>query len=263
MATDTGDGFDLQAHMAAAMGSQSVGDQLIPLWRARPEVVTPARRRQGGAYDPSEKTITGLAPSAQFYTSDQAEASFLDMPDTDKTDFIDAAQRVGLLGKTPTPAEVASAWAKAVAVAKQYNAVQSDKSQWVSPWEAVQKLGLKDAAANGASYDGYSHQTNTRIYSTSDLATSAETVLRNELGRGPTPSELQAYTIAVNNASAANPQVSTTYTDGQGNTSTTNSGGIDPNQVMLDKVRQDPERARVQAATTYFSDAMRALGSVV
>ena len=51
--------------MAAAMGSQSVGDQLIPLWRARPEVVL-RPGAAGGAYDPSEKTITGLAPSAQF-----------------------------------------------------------------------------------------------------------------------------------------------------------------------------------------------------
>ena len=32
---------------------------------------------------------------------------------------------------------------------------------------------------------------------------------------------------------------------------------------MLDKVRQGSGEARVQAATTYFSDAMRALGSVV
>lgn len=234
------------------------GDALVPLWKTRPAATSEKPRNRFDAVD--QKAEHASAPT--MYTGDQAEASFLDMPDSDRAEFVDKAKKVGLLGKSPSAADVASAWAKAVGVAKQYNS-QNDRSKWVSPWEALQKLGLSEAAAGGGAYDGFQTNTTVRQYSSSDLATTAEQIMRRELGRAPTSAELKAYTIAVNQASAQNPQTVTTYTDPSGNTSNTTQGGIDPNQVMIDKVRADPQRAAYQAAAVYFPDVMRALGAVV
>lgn len=265
------DGF-FNISQVLAMGAQSgsgatADDAIIPLWVKRPDI-GPARKEPHAWMYVNPKEIPATGPQYSMFTADAAENAFLDMTLEEKRQFVAAASRVGLVGKSPSGSEVASAWAKAVGLARQYNTGKS-KDKWVSPWEAMDKLALYDAASNGAGYDGFTRtqtQSSIRNYTQSELTGTAEQILRKELGRGPTKAELAAYTIAVNNASKASPEVSTqTVTqDVAGNTSSSavNSGGIDPAQVITDSARTNPERARYQAAAVYLPTLLNALGAV-
>ena len=264
------DGF-FDIAQVISMGAQSSGvsadDAIIPLWVKRPDIGPDRLEPHAWMYvNPKKTPATG--PQYSMFTADAAENAFLDMTVEEKKQFVAAASRVGLVGKTPSGSEVASAWAKAVGLARQYNTGKS-KDKWLSPWEAMDKLALYDAAGNGAGYDGFTRtqtQRSVRNYTQSELSLTAEQILRKELGRGPTKAELTAYTIAVNNASKSSPEVSTqTVTqDGSGNTSssTVNSGGIDPAQVITDSARTNPERAKYQAAAVYLPTLLNALGAV-
>lgn len=269
-------GFDL-AGALAALRSESSGagarPAIVPMWKSRPAKVSTSRIEMDteGNTTYGKRRVEKIAPDLAPVTADAADASWLDMSAEDRAGFLALARRAGLVGKSPSPTDLASAWSKAVASAEKYNSATPDKSKWVSPWEAVDKLALLDAASQGGVYDQFAPKTtvqrNARVYNSSELANNAEQILRSELGRGPTQAELAAYTIAVNAASAANPQVTTTTTqfDQEGQASfqdSSTAGGIDPNQVMLDRVRNDPERARYQAAAVYLPDVFKALGAV-
>lgn len=97
-----------------------------------------------------------------------------------------------------------------------------------------------------------------------DFATSAPTDIRkaltNMLGRAPTSDEMQSYQAGLNSAAQANPQQQQTVThnDGKGNITRdiTQSGGIDPTEVIGQMAQADPEYGAYQASTTYM-DALR------
>ena len=290
MATPPADEFDLGSAIAAARAAgagTSSNPAVVPLWKVRPKAPTTLAR---GGRDSSEWNAVLDArqanPSAfakeelatvYGVTSDAAESSWLDMADQDKVDFLKLAKSAGLVSGNVSPAELASAWAKAVATAKAYNANQSNKQKWISPWDAVKKLALQDAAKYGGAFNGYSsqsqagtwtnRQSNAKVYSSNQLSLAAESIARELLGRAPTADELAKYTNAVNKASALHPEITdqTVTRDEAGNTTTTTAtgGGIDANAVMADETKRNPEYARAQAAMTYLPALMNALSAPV
>ena len=285
---DDSSDFDIGSAITAARAadsSTSSNPAVVPLWKVRPKAPTTLARGGRDSEDWNAVLDARKANPSAFakeelatvygVTSDAAESSWLDMSDKDKLDFLKLAQSAGLVSGTVSPAELASAWAKAVAAAKTYNANQANKQKWISPWDAVKKIALQDAAKYGGAFNGFSsqagtwtnRQSNVRVYSSDQLSLAAESIARELLGRAPTAAELAKYTAAVNKASVLSPEVTdqTMTKDEAGNTSTTTatSGGVDANAVMADETKRNPEYARAQAAMTYFPAIMRALSAPV
>lgn len=94
-------------------------------------------------------------------------------------------------------------------------------------------------------------------------------MLRSELGRNPSDSEVDDFQAALNEAQRASPEITsrTTSTDLSGNQTigVTRSGGVDPDAVAQDYLRKnlDSEYTAYQASTTYASALMDALGATV
>jgi len=91
--------------------------------------------------------------------------------------------------------------------------------------------------------------------------------LQQTLGRAPTAGEMATYQAGLNAAAQANPQQqhSVTTQDANGNTvtNTTNSGGIDPTEVLGQMAQTDPEYGAYQASTTYMDALKQAIGAFV
>jgi len=104
-----------------------------------------------------------------------------------------------------------------------------------------------------------------------DFGTTAPTDIRRALqatlGRDPTPSEMQTYQAGLNAAAQANPQqshsVQTQDANGNTVTNTTNSGGIDPTEVLGQMAQTDPDYGAYQASTTYMNALKQAVGAFV
>ncbi len=273
-------------------GNSNGKDITIPLWRTRSSRVAGGVKARTGQRGPDDTPSAGDTSSGTAMQPDQssitvktvsdasraAMAAFLDMSDSDKREFIKLAQSVGSLGRVVDGQTLANAWVKAVTQAADYNSGKtSDK--WISPWEAVSKLALKDAAGNGASMDQTSIVRNIKQFTEGDLHGNADQILQQELGRRATPAELKAFTIAVNAASVQSPSVTTTQqtlngttnpdgttaSTGGGTSNSVTSGGYsanDANQTILDQVRGTPEDNRYQAAGVYFPALLKALGAM-
>ena len=248
------------------------------MWQSRPSDMRLGTRPSEieSVSGPIRRGRSNYAPPVpQAVTADLAEASWLDMTDAEKLQFLKLAKQGGLISGKVTPADLAAAWSKATSLAAAYNQT-ADHTKWVSPWEAVTRLAMRDAAANGAAFDGLSdgndpthtvqQSSRVRKYTTQQLATSARDILRQELGRAPNEQELGAFTLAVNKAAEASPETvtTTTDTDGLGNStsSSSSSGGIDPQAIITDQAKRNPEYAKFQGGATYFQAAMAALDAV-
>ena len=263
--------------MAAGGPTASKANQaIVPLWRVRPakktERVNPGEFGDTKGGLPQRLTVD-ITPTGDVATPDFAASSFLDMPEKDRADFVKMAVASGLLPPDPTPTQVAEAWQRSVGFAADYNGAR-DQDKWISPWEAVQRMGLLNAAGQGGSYDPFKPRTQTqttkkdftRGADAEQVTRNLESLFASEMGRAPTEAERSMYQRLVQKAYEASPETSTTVTtpDAQGNSTsvTTQSGGIDMSATLLDKVRNDPEHAAFQAGSTYFEAAMRALGAI-
>lgn len=267
-------------------GNAKAAQAVVPLWKVKPRA--PTVNQRGGRDTADWNAVQDLRKSSpgKFtmdvssqtgVTAAMAEATWMDMEDKEKLEFLSMARAAGLVGDGKvSPASLASAWAKAVSSAEGYNLAQKGSGKWISPWDAVKRLGLKNLAGAGGAFDGFAQskagvsrdrRSNVRTYSAEDLKLAAQSIARELIGKDATPEQLAAATAAVNRASAANPEMTdvTTVTDELGNTTSTqsSSGGIDANAVLTDQVKKNPEHARYQSATTYFAAAMNALNSPV
>ena len=288
MPTDeTGGGsFDIKAALsefrsASTASSNAASAPLVPLWKTVPSQPKITRRGGRDAADIEGITPTRVMSGAAFGTDDivsgdAAEAHWLDMEETDKVEFFKLAQRAGLVSKkNVSPVDLASAWGKAVQAARSYNAQQTDKNKWVSPWEAVTKLAAQTAAGLGGFYDGEAGQggttTNTRMnrktFTADDLRSAAEEIAADLLGRAPNSTEMAQIVARVQRAYDANPETvtTTTTTDELGNSASVSeqSGGVDATPHILDQTRSNPETARAQAAIQYLPALMQALSAPV
>ena len=266
--------LDPKAMAAALLAGQPANtDQpFVPLWKSKP-ATTPRAMGNLHKLDAMDQTVGdagGAAPNvSDYHTGDYADSAFLDMTPADQNEFKQKAIKAGLIKDDATPAQIIQAWQNAVAQAEKYNKARpTDKNRWISPFEAVEKLGITSAADNGAAWDGFSRTISSKQYSESEVKGNAISILQHELGRDPTAAEVHAFTLAVNHASAMNPTITTSqqYPAGPNGeapfTATTTTGGIDPNQILLDQVRSSPEHAKVDAAAVFYPAVLQALGAI-
>lgn len=272
------------AGVAAGEASSATRSNIVPLWRARPrgmtERVNPGQfgddvRSSGGG-----RVTAGRAPltlqGRESYTPNYAASSFLDMEDEDRAAFERLAIASGLMRPTDEdPDALANAWRKAVGYAADYNQ-DRDEGKWISPWEAVARLGAEQAAREGGAYDPFKPRTvkDSRKISRDFLkgegaeaiTRTLESLFNSEMGRAPTVEERAVYQKLVQKAYDASPEVqeTTTTTDvhGNSNSESVQSGGIDTTATLLDSVREDPETQAFAAGSTFFEAAMRALGAI-
>jgi hypothetical protein len=90
--------------------------------------------------------------------------------------------------------------------------------------------------------------------------------LAQQLGRQATKAELAAFTTALNAQEKANPSITTSVSDGAGNTSSSQTGGFSMNakqQFAQDQAQAKPEYQPYQQATTYFDAFLGAIKSPV
>ena len=295
VAAPTGGGAmpaELSAMLSQAFASQgqltsAKQEVFVPLWRVRPESQKNINRGQfgdgmssdgGGKFTQGGRfTVGGPSPTDLSITADVAMSAFLDMDPQERNEFKDKALKSGLLRMGEdgyvSDAEVFSAWQKATGAAADYNATKG-KDKWISPWEAVDRLGISGAAGKNGGYDPFKPRTTTQttkrdFTSGSGLGNIMGTmreIFRSEMGREPTEDEVKVYAAITQKAYDANPEVqkSTSTTGPDGNTSVVQSasGGIDVGETLLDQVRNDPERDAFQAGSTYFEAAMQALGAI-
>lgn len=238
-------------------GGSGTSPANVPLWLVRSEM---ANRLTS--------STEGPLPTDKPQTQDYAEAHWLDMSEADKQAFAQAAMAADMWKPEQGAASLAQAWTQAVGIASGYNSAhQDDPKKWLSPYEAIQKLAPAMAASKGAAFNGFTQTTHVQQFRESDLYSQAKSILQNELGRDPTPSELRAFTVAVNIAAKQNPAVTTSQQanpDGTGdNQVVTYGGSFDPTQTIDEMVKKTDEYAQYQAAVDYFPAVMQALGAVV
>jgi hypothetical protein len=259
---------------------------LVPLWIVRPKTATTGGHGSSAAADrdypdptrtggPNPIWVTGSQgmlkagqdAAPQYYTKDAAEAYWLDMTDKEHTAFADAAEKAGFWKPSQGQDALVAAWGHAVSLAEQYNANKQNQSDWLSPFEAVNRLAVKAMADGDQSHDGFSTQTTIKQYSQGELLGQARQILQSELGRNPTESEMKAYTAAVNLAARNNPTIVTgqTIDNGDGSTNQNQVVGaqVDPGAIITGMAENTQEHDQYQAATTYYQALLGALDSVV
>lgn len=268
--------FDLGAMIAqqrAGQQSTATDQPFVPLWKTKPATTPTAvgRLHKLDAMDKAlgEPVSAPNAPNAQdYHTADYADSAFLDMTPADQNEFKTKAIRAGMIKEDATPAQIIQAWQNAVSQAEKYNKSRpADKDKWISPFEAIDKLGISQAAATGSVYDGFSRTVSSKQYNESEVKGNAIQAFQHEVGRDPTDAEVRAITQVINQQSTLHPTITTSQQyPASGNnapfTATTSTGGIDPNQILLDQVRSSQEHANFDAAAVYYPAVLQALGAL-
>lgn len=274
------------ADAQAQQGGASAKDRpLVPLWMTRPKGAGPrppllsspgGPRRQvdmlkrtpssgAGSANAAERAAEGNAMPDPV-TASIAESHWADMTEQERMQFAAEAEKAGMWKKSQGGFALFTTWSKAVELAATYNQ-NKPQDKWVSPFEAVTKLSINALANDDQAHDGFSTQSSVQQFNEMQLRSSARQVLQSELGRNPTDSEMRAYTAAVNEAARRNPQTvmqqQTDNPDGSTSTSQVQSGGIDPQSIIQDMVKNTDEHDQFQAAAMYFPAAMSALNAVV
>jgi len=152
---------------------------------------------------------------------------------------------------------IQSAWEKVVGQASMFYQAGNIRT----PEEVIKLINIqKKAAAGAASGPTTASQDTTTAQTFDDAPSRIRDVLARTLGRAPSSEEMQSYQAGLNAAAQANPNRSHTvvHDDGNGNqtVNTTNTGGIDPTEVLGQMAQRDPEYGAYQASTTYM-DALR------
>ena len=265
---------------------------IIPLWMVRPP--SPAKSKAGaaGSANAAEHSFSNgtagsanaaeraMADAATGYTPDPtstavtmaaAEGHWMEMSQEDRLKFADMAQKAGVWKPSLGADALFQAWGKAVGWAGKYNSLhQDEKDKWMSPFEAVTNMQIAGMADDGQSHDGFSTESTIRQFTMNDIRMQAKSILQNELGRNPTDSEMKAYTAAVNAASRANPQITTTQgvvnPDGSRTSNSVVTGGINSDTsaaIIQDAAQGTQESADYKTAAMYMPALMQALGSAI
>lgn len=270
---------------AQAGGGSKQDRPLVPLWMTRPKapgprppllpggpkrqvdlLTRPGSASAGSANAAERAAQDGGSPTSNPVTAAIAETYWADMSDSERLQFADQAEKAGMWKKSQGGFALFTTWSKAVELAAAYNQNKSE-DKWVSPFEAITKLSISALANDNQSHDGFSTQTSVQQFNEMQLRSSAKQVLQSELGRNPTDSEMKAYTAAINEAARKNPQTvmqqQTDNPDGSTSTSQVQSGGIDPQSIIQDMVKNTAEHDQYQGAAMYFPAAMDALNAIV
>lgn len=157
---------------------------------------------------------------------------------------------------------IQSAWNKVVGQSAAFYNAGNPRT----PEEVIALINIQKNHAAAFPRTVTSDSTHAQDFGT-DGPTQIRTALMQTLGRAPTASEMTTYQAGLNAAAQANPvqSHSTTTQDANGNsvTNTTNSGGIDPTEVLGQMAVTDPDYGAYQASTTYMNALKQAIGAFV
>jgi hypothetical protein len=278
------------AQAQAGNPSTSAQDQpIVPLWLVRPPKPVQPRAGTAGSANAAEHNFPGSGagsanaaeramadaanndPTSTAVTMAAAEGHWMEMSQEDRLKFADMAQKAGVWKPSLGADALFQAWGKAVGWAGKYNSLhQDEKDKWMSPFEAVTNMQIAGMADDGQSHDGFSTESTIRQFTMNDIRMQAKSILQNELGRNPTDSEMKAYTAAVNAASRANPQITTTQgvvnPDGSRTSNSVVTGGINSDTsaaIIQDAAQGTQESADYKTAAMYMPALMQALGSAI
>jgi hypothetical protein len=154
-------------------------------------------------------------------------------------------------------------WARAVqrASAMYMNARPGATRKKVTPWMVMEMMEGGRPPQDGP-------KTTTRrdvvVPNTEDVNATIYSIFKEANGRAPNDAELSRYRGMLTARYRANPTVTTTTTDPDGNTSSTTQQGYSDQAAQFDvfkRAQADPEYAAYQAATTRFNALVAALGA--
>ena len=180
----------------------------------------------------------------------------------------DLMKKMWLLGLTKSPTDfdgAVSVWQKAVNHAASF----AQQGREIDPQDVLGMMADGSGGANGKG--GYRQQATTnRAIDLTDPATAREWVqqaFHQSMGRKAEDAEVRALVDALHEKQQADPRVTTntpTKWDQNGNaldSTTTTTGGVDPNSFFANRMANDPEANAHQAAADLFPALMQALGA--
>lgn len=262
------------AAAAAGGGGLSAVSQgpLIPVRGNLGSYLKPVNRGQfDGDIHTTGPTVKERTPltSHNDLNPDAAIGAWYSFTDEDRSSLM---KRMWFLGLTKSPTDFDSAfavWKAAVAHAAGFAAA----GKKVDPRDVIEMLADGKDGANGPNGNGYrQQQTVHRSIDLTDPATAQEWVqqaFHQSMGRKAEPAEVRALVDALHEKQRANPQVTTstpTKWDANGNaieSTTTQTGGVDPDAFFAARMAADPEAGAHQAAADLFPALMQAIGSAV
>lgn len=224
-----------------------------------PVLWTPGRKpvTDGPSYstDPIEQTKTLTDAENEIFRSDSYREK-----------VVGQMIAAGLLD--PTEAHdlgaIQAAWKGVVGQAASFYAAGNGRT----PEQVIALINVQKKAAAGRSNvpTTVTNDSTTPQHFT-DAPSQIRAVLKQTLGRAPTEHEMQSYQAGLNAAAQADPQKThqVVNTDANGNTTvnTTNTGGVDPTEVLGQIATADPEYGAYQASTTYMDALRQAIGAFV
>lgn len=195
-----------------------------------------------------------------------AQRSWYLMSDAERAALGTRLYRAGIVADPNNYKQVQSAWQYAVEEAAEAYAAGRQR---MTPWDVIGMMAGTSGAAAGPKTTSYS-STSVNIPTKQDAAAAVRSIFQDAIGRDPTDGEIARYSSVIFGAAKANPTRTntTTTTDASGNStsSSTTSGGMTAagyQEMLENKVRQDPEYGAYQAATTYMNALMDAIGAPV
>lgn len=283
---------------ASGGGGATPNPAVVPLWINRtPQSLVPSSggpTAPGWTYNPDTGRVEQTSPAGtsvnpvwvkppepiQAYTADYAESAWINLTPEEQEAFAERAQKAGMWEPSDGPYGLLRAWSQAVGMSASYNAARPNtQGQWISPWEALEKLAAHSiAGANGTvnGFTGWRSQRTQQVvkFNEEQIGRTAKEVLQRELGRDPSEDEIRAYTVAANQAAARNPHLITERTrvtkfDEKGNPidteteQTVEGERFDPTETIEDLAEGTEEHEAYKAAAVYMPALMQALGSVV
>lgn len=256
-----GTSFDEYMQRQAAKGPVATGAPKQPMvyWGQKPPSTVPPF---GFSQPNAGKVGIGVRVGGdKAITTDEAVNDFYNWSDEERSAWGKRLYRAGYVDNPDNFDAIFQAWGYAVNQAANYYTVAGKK---VSPWDMVDLMsgGME---RKGGPKTTTNSQTSYQIPGRSEAEAAIKAIFKNEMGRAPSDGELSRYRSMLTAQARAHPTVTTqtTTVDGKGNSRTTSRsrGGFDPQGVITDEVKGDPEYGAYQAATTYFNALIESLSA--
>ena len=249
----------------AQAGQQTQSELTIPVWRNKPSV---PRGRKG-----DDRPMGTTASTQMIETDAQTQFGTLLLDKGKMAEWSKIALDAGLISAVDVNdgVKLGRAWDTAVAWAVNIKAATNGATE-VTPFEAAKLVSNNTGSALLAQQqyakDHFTGDKTTTSTTTDNRVNSGSgDVLHQLLGRNPTAGEKASYQHGLNKVAAANPETTTSvnqYKDGvQTGQTNTVSGGYDQRQAQIDQASQDPNVAKEQQATTFYSALINAIGAAV
>lgn len=260
----------------APTSNSSSGNQLFFIGNGNfPGAQTPYARtgsaRKGIRPGGEEEFTRDPQAQGQQMTVAQAQMLWFDWSQADRLKWAREAYTKGYITNPLDLSQAQQNWLWAVSQsAGFFNGVRKQK---VTPWEVLDlNVGQnaaelkKRAMTNKDGSITYSN-TSVNLSNRTHVEALATSVLQQALGRDPTQAEINTFFGTLRGAEKANPTTTSNTVDGTTGRpiSSTSVGGLtdtDEQQMIMDRLKRDPEYGKYQAATTYFNAAMQANAAI-